>query len=388
MTAARPQLVAPATRETPPQSVADILNSAATAGKLAAVATKFLPAERLLRLAISAVRKTPLLAQCDPATFMGAIMSSSTLGLEPNTPQQLAYLIPYKARRNVRGDWVDVYECQFQIGYRGFIDLMYRQPYIVEVHSEAVRANDTFDAEKGTTTFLRHKKALVDRGDIVGSFCFTKLKDGQSFTVLDRDQIDKARSKSETFNALNRRLDDATSENDRKKAQAKLNETPWVMWDDDMAAKTAIKKHGKALRLAPDVALAADIDGIGGVSIDLSRMADPDFAKAARDGGETVVVEEPQQLEHSAERPMATVHPVQTPQPEPAPAAESAPPARGRGNRAQAAPKPRPVPAPQEAVQEPPPADAGDPGPQDRDDPEPAPPPPPAPAAARPKDIF
>lgn len=378
----RPQLVAPSTRETPPQSVADILNSAATSGRLAAVATKFLPPDRLLRLAIAAVRKTPLLAQCDPATFMGALMSASLLGLEPNTPQGLAYLIPYKNRRQVRGEWRDVYECQFQTGYRGFIDLMYRQPYIVEVQAEAVRAGDTFEAEKGTNTFLRHKKALVSRGEIIGAYCYTRLKDGQSFTVLDLEAILKARSKSETFNALNRRLDEAQSDADRKKAQTKLDETPWVMWEDDMAAKTAIKKHGKSLRLAPDVQLAIDLDGGPGVTVDMRSMADPDFAKGARDGVETVATPEPEsepaQVEHKPE-PQVGQAQQQPQQAEPAPR---------QGRPAKVRPQPQ-------AQQAPPPAEGDDPGPEDDggDDGQGQPEPPrqqPAakPAAGKPKDMF
>lgn len=51
-------------------------------------------------------------------SFLAALMNAAQLGLEPNTPLGQAYLIPYKNK--------SVLECQFQIGYKGLIDLAYR----------------------------------------------------------------------------------------------------------------------------------------------------------------------------------------------------------------------------------------------------------------------
>ena len=73
--------------------------------------------ERFTRMTLSAISTNPKLAQCTPASFLGAMMSAAQLGLEPNTPLGQAYLIPYKNRGND--------EVQFQIGYKGLIDLAY-----------------------------------------------------------------------------------------------------------------------------------------------------------------------------------------------------------------------------------------------------------------------
>lgn len=74
--------------------------------------------ERFLRMALSAVNNTPKLAECTPMSFIAAMMNAAQLGLEPNTPLGQAYLIPYKNKNQL--------ECQFQIGYKGIIDLAYR----------------------------------------------------------------------------------------------------------------------------------------------------------------------------------------------------------------------------------------------------------------------
>lgn len=84
---------------------------------------KALPAvmtpERFTRIVLSALSANPKLAQTTPQSFLAAMMTAAQLGMEPNTPLGQAYLIPYynsKSRCN---------ECQFQLGYKGLIDLAY-----------------------------------------------------------------------------------------------------------------------------------------------------------------------------------------------------------------------------------------------------------------------
>ena len=75
--------------------------------------------ERFTRIAVSALSTTPKLQDCHPMTFIGAMMTAAQLGLEPNTPLGQAYLIPFWNGKSKR------MECQFQLGYKGMIDLAY-----------------------------------------------------------------------------------------------------------------------------------------------------------------------------------------------------------------------------------------------------------------------
>ena len=90
--------------------------------------------ERFTRMALSAINNTPELADCTPMSFIAALMNAAQLGLEPNTPLGQAYLIPYKNR--------GVLECQFQLGYKGLIDLAYRTGQIQVVQAQTVREFD------------------------------------------------------------------------------------------------------------------------------------------------------------------------------------------------------------------------------------------------------
>jgi phage RecT family recombinase len=279
-------LKAVATGQATPRSktIFDYLDDARVKAGLAAVAGKFLAPERLLRLCINAVKKNPLLLKCDPQTVLGGMMTTAALGLEPNTIQQLAFLIPYGNNRKVGNEWKKVYECQFQVGARGFVALAYRSPRVKSIQAEAIHENDLFEHMVGTESFLKYQKTLKDRGELIGAFSYVRLADDfETACVLPLEELHKIRSKSETWRTLTRNVEQAESEKDSAKALQKLQETPWFMWEDDMGAKSAIKKHAKQLPIASsDLLIAAsEVDNQGEAGrLDLKTLADPDAVRA------------------------------------------------------------------------------------------------------------
>ena len=92
--------------------------------------------EQFTRMALNALNNTPKLAECTQMSFLAALMNAAQLGLEPNTPLGQAYLIPYKNK--------GVLECQFQIGYKGMLDLVYRNEMVQTVQAQVVYQNDEF----------------------------------------------------------------------------------------------------------------------------------------------------------------------------------------------------------------------------------------------------
>lgn len=265
-------------------TILDLLQNPKVSKGIQDVAGTYMTADRFLRLAVNAISKTPLLMQCEPKSVLGAFMTSAALALEPNTPQQQAFLIPYKKKVNRNGNWVEIYECQFQVGYRGFITLAHRSPYISSLQAETIHEHDTFSHMMGTESFLKFQKSLKDRGGPIGAFSYVKLESGiEMACVLPLDEILKIRSKSETFNTLTRNIEYARNDAERARAQKKLDDTPWQMWFDDMAAKSAIKKHAKQLPLMPGDAMsaAANLDSQSDINtIDMAAMADPDVARS------------------------------------------------------------------------------------------------------------
>lgn len=128
---------------------------------------KVITPERFTRMALSALNTTPKLQECSQMSFLGALMNAAQLGLEPNTPLGQAYLIPYKNHGKL--------ECQFQIGYKGLIDMVYRNDNIQTVQAQCVYEKDVFEYELGLEPKLVHKPAIKDRGELILVYALWKF---------------------------------------------------------------------------------------------------------------------------------------------------------------------------------------------------------------------
>lgn len=177
--------------------------------------------ERFTRMTLSAISTNRKLAECTPASFLGAMMSAAQLGLEPNTPLGQAYLIPYKNR--------GVDEVQFQIGYKGLIDLAYRSGEVELVQAHIVYENDEFVCEYGLEPRLVHKPADKDRGKAVKVYAMFKTKSGgYGFDVMSMDDVCRHAEKySQAY---------------------KSGFSPWKSNFEEMAKKTVLKR---VLKYAP-----------------------------------------------------------------------------------------------------------------------------------------
>lgn len=193
-----------------------------------------LTGERFSRMVLSAMSTTPALVQCSPKSFLAAMMQAAQLGVEPNTPLGQAYLIPYKNK--------GVLECQFQLGYKGLIDLAYRSGQVKDIQAHEVYENDEFEYELGLEAKLRHKPAMKDRGAVVAYYAVFHTKDGgYGFEVMSVDDVRKhAKKYSQSFSS---------------------SYSPWSRNFDEMAKKTVLKKCLKYAPLKTEFVRAMNSDG-------------------------------------------------------------------------------------------------------------------------------
>lgn len=111
-------------------------------------------ADRMMRIAMTAILRSPQLAQCEQTSFFGALLQALQLGLEVNTPLGQAYLIPRQRKDgsgNTRG-----WECNFQLGYQGLLDLCYRYGRYKRITAEIVYEGDYFEYQYGSAQRLTH----------------------------------------------------------------------------------------------------------------------------------------------------------------------------------------------------------------------------------------
>ena len=188
-------------------------------GEIAKALPSVLTPERFTRITLSALSTNRTLQECSPQSFLGAMMTAAQLGLEPNTPLGQAYLIPYRNHGKL--------ECQFQLGYKGLIDLAYRSGEVSTIQAHTVYENDTFDYELGLEPKLRHVPATKDRGAPVFFYAVFRMKDGgYGFDVMS---VEDARSHG------------------RKYSKA-FGSGPWQTNFEEMAKKTVLKR---VLKYAP-----------------------------------------------------------------------------------------------------------------------------------------
>ncbi|WP_418440569.1 recombinase RecT [Candidatus Allofournierella excrementavium] len=203
-------------------------------GEIAKALPSVLTPERFTRITLSALSATPKLAETTPQSFLGAMMTAAQLGLEPNTPLGQAYLLPYKNK--------GVLECQFQLGYKGLIDLAYRSGQVSIIQAHAVHENDEFSYEYGLEPKLSHKPALRDRGEVTCYYAMFRTKDGGfGFSVMSKEDIQAhAERFSQSYGS---------------------DFSPWKTNFDEMAKKTVLKRVLKYAPLKSDFVKAAAADG-------------------------------------------------------------------------------------------------------------------------------
>lgn len=151
---------------------------------------KHITPERLCRIGLNAVSRNPKLMECTPATIVGSIVNCASLGLEPNLLGH-AYIVPFYNSSTKR------YEAQFQIGYKGALELIRRTGQVSKISAHEVYEGDTFEYEYGLEERLKHIPCgETDENKITHFYACYKLKDGGSgFVVMSKEQMDKHRDK-------------------------------------------------------------------------------------------------------------------------------------------------------------------------------------------------
>ena len=196
------------------KTIFDVIQAGAK--QFATALPKHINTDRFVRIAITTIRQNPKLAQCSQESLLGALMVSAQLGLEPGTLGQ-CYLIPYGR------------ECQFQIGYKGMIELLRRSGQLKDIYAYSVYENDDFEITYGLDRNLIHKPNLENKGNFLGCYCVAILKDGaKAFEYMTKEEI----------------------ETHAKKFSKTLGKGPWKTDSEPMENKTVVKKMLKWLPLS------------------------------------------------------------------------------------------------------------------------------------------
>lgn len=186
---------------------------------------KHMDPDRLARIALTTIRTTPKLLDCNVQSLLAAVMQSAQLGLEPGLLGH-CYIIPYGK------------EAQFIIGYRGMIDLARRSGNIESIQAHEVYANDFFRLEYGLEDTLKHipwhlreDKEVDKPGDFRGCYMVAKfVGGGHHIHYMPKSEIE-----------------------DHKRRSKAAGNGPWVTDYIEMAKKTVVRSAWKWLPISVEI---------------------------------------------------------------------------------------------------------------------------------------
>lgn len=228
LTAAIAQQDATAVEAAAPRTPVALLQSDTALQMIAESLPAHMDAKTFQRHAITLVKQTPTLLECEAASVAQGIVRGAALGLDPDPALGQMWLVP----RNVKdgNTWTKV--ATFQVGWRGLYELAMRTGRVASLEVKPVHQHDRFEARIGSTGGLVHEPDWFgNRGPVVGWYAYARLASGvEMFEVLS--------------------VADAERHRDAFASSKKRDGTlygPWVDHFDAMAQKTVFLKLAKWL---------------------------------------------------------------------------------------------------------------------------------------------
>ena len=187
-------------------------------------------APQFLTSLTTAINENDKLASCEPNSVLTAALTAASLDLPINQNLGFAYLIPYNNKKKVTGEdgksqWVESQICQFQMGYKGFVQLAQRSGFYKTINATDVREGEieSNDRLSGEITFSWLDNKDRENAPIIGYVAYFKLLNGfeKMFYMTSEELEAHARKYSKNF--------------------AKWNSGFWKDDFNSMAKKTVLK---------------------------------------------------------------------------------------------------------------------------------------------------
>ena len=227
----------------------------------------------------SAVTTNPSLAECTNESIFNAALLGETLNLSPSPQLGQYYLVPYKKYKKGSKE-VESTTAQFQLGYKGYIQLairsgQYKKINVIEVREGEFVDYDIFNEEYSFNPikdYEKRKKALV-----VGYYAMFEYLNGfkKSLYMTKEEMLDHADTYSSAFSKV--AYQDLINGKIPEKDMWKYSSF-WYKNFDEMAKKTMIRQL---------------ISKWGIMSVDMQKAFEADMGEIKEDGQVEYIDNEP-----------------------------------------------------------------------------------------------
>jgi len=185
----------------------------------------------LARAALTMIKYDDKLAECGTNSILNSVLICAQTGLMPG-PMGFCALVPYSQ------------VCQFQLMYKGAVNLVRRSGYFAALACEVVYEGDQFEYEEGSDAFVQFRRNLreSERGEPIAAFASVRAAEGPpSVRVMGIEELEAVRKKYD---------------------RGKRSDRPWLTQTDEMYCKTVLKRTLKRLPMSAELALAVGMDDL------------------------------------------------------------------------------------------------------------------------------
>lgn len=191
------------------------------------------------------VAKTPSLADCEPTSVVSAAVVAATLDLPIDPNLGFSYIVPYYNNKK------KIKEGQFQIGYKGFIQLAQRSGQFKTINAVEIREGELKKVNRLTGEIELNEEfdlSTLDEKKVVGYVGYFSLLNGfEKAFYMSREQLEAHGKKySQSYKSEKKWISDASL---------------WTTDFDSMATKTVLKlllSKYAPLSIEMQTAVAAD----------------------------------------------------------------------------------------------------------------------------------
>jgi len=221
-----------------------LLNRKDVLAELRKVLPDDLSPERLARISLTVIQKSPGLKKCTPLSLLACVVECAQLRLDPDPLLGEVAFVPYKDQASL------------QIMYKGFAKLAYNTGDIHKITAYVVRKGEKFRYAAGTAETLIHepKDHGVEKDDSTWTHAYAVafFRDGHAdHQVLERAEVFRRRSRSRAFTSGKQ-------------------DTPWITDPESMWKKSAIRALATRLPKSTTdnrLARAAKLDELGDLGL-------------------------------------------------------------------------------------------------------------------------
>lgn len=200
------------------EKLGDWLNS--NLDQVARALPRGIQADRLARVFVTEVQRTPGLLQCTNSSLLAGFLQASQCGLEIGAHLGQAYLVPFKVRGKATATLI--------IGYKGLVALAYNSGLVSNVQAWDVREADRFEPPTlGTEPKIVHSPARGrESSEVEAAYAIVRLRDSRipNLEWMWRDELDAIMKRSRA---------------------AASKSSPWHTDYPMMARKTALRRACK-----------------------------------------------------------------------------------------------------------------------------------------------